>query len=269
MRPPVEACVMITGASSGIGEAFARLAAQSAQRVVLVARRADRLHQLAATLRAARPGLDVHVLPCDLGDRAQVAALIEASAPLEVDVLVNNAGLGDLRLFEDATPGKLEQMIDVNVTALTLLTHGLLPGMLRKGRGGILNVSSGYGLTWTPGAAAYSGTKHYVNALTESLRCELRPRGIVVTQVCPGPVHTEFSDVAGLAEGEAPRFLMQSAEACAEQAWRGFLADRALVVPGWAAWAVISAGRLTPAWMFRLMGAVVTAWLRRIGPRPG
>jgi short-subunit dehydrogenase len=263
MQPPLDGVVLVTGASSGIGRELARLAAARASRLILVARRADRLHLLADELRESRDTLDVRVLPCDLADPVQVDALIDAVADMPVDVLINNAGLGDLGLFERLDPHKLDQLIGVNVTGLTRLTRGLIGSMTRRGRGGVLNISSGWGLTWSPGAAVYAGTKHYVTAFTESLRCEVRPAGVAVTLVCPGPVDTEFADIAGLpGGGEAPRWLMQSSRACAVEAMRAFENDRALLIPGWGAWLMVSLGRLTPAWMFRAIGAPLARWLR-------
>ena len=119
--------------------------------------------------------------------------------------------------------------------------------MLARGRGGILNVSSGLGLTFMPGAAVYSGSKHYVSAFTESLRLELRGTGVVVSQLCPGPVATEFLDVAGNPVGRpVPRLLELSAEQCARVALRGFARGRALIVPGLVARILIGLGRITP-----------------------
>ncbi|HMV67535.1 MAG TPA: SDR family oxidoreductase [Myxococcota bacterium] len=263
MQPPLDGVVLVTGASSGIGRELARLAAARASRLILVARRADRLHLLADELRETRGSLDVRVLPCDLADPIQVDALIDAVVDLPVDVLINNAGLGDLGLFERLDPAKLDQLIGVNVTGLTRLTRGLIGSMVRRGRGGVLNVSSGWGLTWAPGAAVYAGTKHYVTAFTEALRCEVRPAGVSVTLVCPGPVDTEFADRAGMpGGGDPPRWLMQPARACAEQAMRAFEADRALLIPGWAAWLAVSIGRITPAFVFRWIGDPLARWLR-------
>lgn len=267
MQPPLDGVVLVTGASSGIGRELARHAARRASRLILVARRADRLHLLADELRETRTSLDVRVLPCDLSDPLQVDTLIDAVADMPVDVLINNAGLGDLGLLEHLDQGKIDQLIGVNVAGLTRLTRGLIPSMVRRGRGGVLNISSGWGLTWAPGAAVYSATKFYVTAFTESLRCELRPAGVVVTLICPGPVDTEFAEIAGLpGGGEAPRWVMQSARACAAQAMGAFERDRALLIPGWGAWLMISVGRLLPAVAFRWLGGPLARWLRAQGP---
>lgn len=205
--PPAldDGCVLITGASSGIGEALARQLAGRARRLVLVARREERLRALAEELRRERSGLEVEVRRCDLSDRGARERLLDAlEGGPGIDVLINNAGFGDQSLFERARWDKLERMVALNVTALTHLCHRLVPPMVAQGRGGVLNLSSGFGLSWLPGLAVYIGTKHYVTGFTESLRAELATTGVVVTQVCPGPVITEFHDAAENTTGQRP-----------------------------------------------------------------
>jgi uncharacterized protein len=260
MRPPLDGRVLVTGASSGIGRELARLLAARARSLVLAARRRDRLEELAVELRGKHPALEVAVHACDLGDLDAVEELARAAGPC--DVLINNAGFGDLQLFEQSSWDKLRQMIQVNVVALTRLCALLLPPMLAQRRGGILNVSSGVGLTFLPGAAAYGGTKHFVTAFSESLRLELRGTGVVVSQLCPGPVRTEFFDVAGdLAR--LPRFLELTAEQCARAALRGFARGRALIIPGLLSKILIGLGRITPRWLLRLTYSVVARAMRR------
>ncbi len=254
-RPPIDnGVVVLTGASSGIGAAMARQLAPRVQTLVIVARRQERLEALAASLRAAHSALTVLVRPCDLTDTIAAGALI-ASVEAEcgrIDVLINNAGMGDVGLLEAADWAKLRTMIDINVVALTFLIHAVLPGMLARGRGGILNVSSGFGLTWLPLFSSYVGTKHYVSALTESLRAELWGTGVCISQLCPGPVATEFEQIAGNPLGQSvPSAVELSADRCAELALRGFSQGRALIVPGAAAWVIVTAGRLTPTWLLR------------------
>ncbi|CAN5925452.1 SDR family oxidoreductase [soil metagenome] len=227
--------ILVTGASSGIGMAIARLVAPRAKALVLVARRADRLEELKRELIAARQELRVECIPCDLASREELAKLVAevAARDLEVDVLVNNAGVGMMGLTERADPAKTAFMIDLNVTSLTLLTLAFLPGMVARKRGGILNVSSGFGLATMPLFAAYCGTKHYVTGFTEGLRADLAGTGVAVTQVCPGPVATEFEQVMGNPTGaKVPAFIEISAEQCARTALRALEAHRALVVPG-------------------------------------
>ena len=265
-RPSASPVVLITGASSGIGAALARLLAPRARVLVLVARRAQRLHALAEELRASRPELVVDVRPCDLTDASATAALAHELLREHggVDLLVNNAGLGDIGLFEVADLDKLIGMIQVNVIAPTVLTRLLLPGMIQRGAGQVLNISSGFGLVWMPGAAAYEGTKHHVTAWTEALRTELTATGVQVCQVCPGPVRTEFEDVAGNPTGqEVPGFLELSAEECARAAVAALDRGQAMTVPGFWAWLGISAGRSSPRWLLRPIYGLLGRLARR------
>ena len=264
MSPPLDGIVLLTGASSGIGLELARRLAERAKVLILVARRRDRLEALAAEL--ARPNLEVSVEPADLADPAQVRALINRveAAHGGVDVLVNNAGLGDVGLFELAEYAKIEHMLRVNVDALTLLTHAFLPRMVANNRGGILNVSSGFGLTFMPGVAAYVGSKHYVSAFTESLRLELRGTGVVVSQLCPGPVPTEFESVAGNPVGRpVPGIFQVTAERCAAEALRGFAKGRAIIIPGGLMRLMTTLGDNSPRWMLRLTYAALGPALRK------
>jgi short-subunit dehydrogenase len=229
------ATVLITGASSGIGRQLARQMAPRCRRLVLVARRLDRLDALKAELMF--PSLTVITMACDLSrldDTRALCARIDAEVG-EVDVLVNNAGVGDFTLFDRADWERTEQMITLDVTSLMLLTHHFVRGMVARGRGGVMNVSSGYGLGVTPAFAAYIGAKHFVAGFTEALRLDLVGTGVTVTLVCPGPVKTEFADRVGYgAAGDVvPPFAYQSDQACARQALRGFLRGRALVLTGW------------------------------------
>jgi short-subunit dehydrogenase len=265
MRPPLDgSVVLITGASAGLGAEFARQLALRARALVLAARRADRLEALAAELRAARPGLTVVCHAADLAAPDAMDALC-ARAESElgaVDVLINNAGFGDFHFFEDASWPRLAQLLDLNVKSLTYLAWKLYPGMLRRGRGGILNVSSSIGLEPVPGFAAYAGSKHYVTGFTEALRLEGRGRGVVVSQVCPGPVDTEFNEVASYQAGLEPAFVHLDARTCVRAALAGFARGRALIVPGFWMRLVIGLGALSPRWLKRLIMGGLTPSLR-------
>src|SRR5438445_5872415 len=189
---------LITGASAGIGREFARQLANRSRSIVLVARRSERLADLRDELLNRNPNLDVHVRIVDLADKAQIELLIDSLArdKIDVDLLINNAGLGDLGLFATSDPIRNEQMALVNMVALTSLTRHLLPQMIANRRGGILNVSSSAGFLPIPGDAVYAATKAYVTSFSEALRAELRRAGVSVCAVCPGPVRTEFQEVA-------------------------------------------------------------------------
>lgn len=231
---PLHGTVLVTGASSGIGEAIARRLAGRARRLVLVARREARLQALADELRQGRASLEVQVHRCDLTDPGARERLLERLlADGGVDVLVNNAGFGDKSLLARGRWSKLERLLELNVVALTHLTHRLLPPMLARGRGAVLNVGSVYGLLYTPGVAVYVGSKFYVTGFSETLRAEVSGAGITVTLVCPGPVVTEFHDITESTIGQRPpRFLAICAEQCAAEAIEGLEAGRAMVVPG-------------------------------------
>jgi short-subunit dehydrogenase len=258
--------VLITGASSGIGRALALQIAHRARAIALVARRKDRLEELKSELLTRNPSLRVVVSAADITKpeaREAMIAAVEAEAG-PVDVLVNNAGFGDLGVFDRADWEKNERMIALNVTALTHLTHRVVRGMVARGRGGILNVSSGWGLTFGPGLSVYIGTKHFVTGFTEGLRLDLAGTGVRVTQVCPGPVATEFNDTVGNFTGMSPPGLVEiSAERCARAAIRGLDRGRALVVPGLLIRLILFLGTKTPRFILRLFYAPVARLLRK------
>lgn len=228
--------ILVTGASSGIGWELARGFACDASALVLVARRLDRLEELAQELRSAHPTLAVHLVPADLSrqeERSRVVAEVREAVG-ELDVLVNNAGVGDQAAFTDAQWDRLERVVDVNVLAPLHLTHEFLGSMVARGRGGVLTMGSGAGHVAIKEAATYSASKHFIDGLMESLRMELVGTGVVATQVCPGPVPTEFDVAAGAADGlkGLPPVFEVSAERCAEDALAGFARRQAIVYPG-------------------------------------
>ncbi|MCB9528093.1 MAG: SDR family NAD(P)-dependent oxidoreductase [bacterium] len=266
MKTPIEGVILVTGASSGIGEAAARLLAARADVLVLVARREDRLTALAGELGAAHPRCRVEVRPCDLTDGESARALVADVITLHgrIDVLVNNAGMGDIGPFARAEPGKLDAMLRVNVIGATAMARAVAPAMIARRRGGILNVSSGFGLTWMPMFAAYVGTKHYVTAFSEALRVELADQGVVVSQLCPGPVATEFEAVADNPFGVSmPKFMEIDATRCARAGIEGLANGRAIIIPGAVAWVAITLGRLTPRFVMRALTRVIVRAMRR------
>lgn len=267
MGSPIDnGVVLITGASSGIGLEMARLVAPRAKALALVARRTERLEALAKELKEKHTHLIVLVTPCDVADAAACdAMLLRVTAEAgPVDVLINNAGFGDVGLFDLASWERSLKMIEVNVTALAYLCHRVVRGMVERGRGGVLNVSSGFGLTFGPGMSVYVGTKHFVTGFTEGLRLDLSGTGVRVTQVCPGPVATEFLEQAGNFTGlSVPGILEISAERCARTAIRGFDSGRALLVPGILIRFLIYLGTRTPRWVMRLFYAPAARALRR------
>lgn len=256
----------MTGASSGIGTAIARLVAPRAKALVLVARRVDRLEELKRSLVQAHTALRVEVIPCDLAYREAIPKLVAeiAARELAVDVLVNNAGVGMMGVYDKADAAKTAFMIDLNVTSLSLLTLAFLPGMVERRRGGVINVSSGFGLAVMPTFAAYCATKHFVTGFTEGLCADLAGTGVVATQVCPGPVATEFEQAMGNFTGaKVPAFIEISAEHCARAAVDAFDRGRALVVPGVTMKLVMFLNALAPRFVRRLFAGLVGRYARK------
>lgn len=191
-------CALVTGASSGLGEEFAVQIAPRIDKLVLVARREPLLQLLAERIRERFPHVAVLVVAADLKSSAERDQLVEtlAARGMLPDLLINNAGLGDYGEFASSDWEKLRLVLQVNVEALTHLTHALLPEMIRRGGGAVVNVSSLASVIPIPDFAVYAATKAYVTSFSEALRIELREHRIPVLAVCPGPVKTEFGAVA-------------------------------------------------------------------------
>jgi len=254
---------LITGASSGIGCEFARQLAGRARSMILVARRDERLIELADQLQREHPKLLVHIRKVDLADLGQLRAFFEwlDRENLEVDVLINNAGLGDSGPFAQSDRDRNKEMMLVNVATLTLVTRHLLPRMIAQHRGGILNVSSSAGFLPIPGSAVYAATKAYVTSFSEALRAELRGTGISVCALCPGPVATEFQQVAKRegAPDIGPKFLVVTVEQVVRDGLAALEANRPMVIPGFAIKLLMLLARLMPMPVLR--------WVARMSPR--
>jgi uncharacterized protein len=253
---------LITGASAGIGWEFARQLADRARSIVLVARRSERLAQLQDELLNRNPNLDVHIRAVDLADKAQLQTLVESLArdKFDIDLLVNNAGLGDAGGFATSDPVRNEKMGLINVVALTLLTRKLVPQMVAKRNGGILNVSSSAGFLPIPGNVVYAATKAYVTSFSEALRAELRGTGVSVSALCPGPVATEFQEIATRRGGEpeiGPKFLVVPVKQVVRDALAALEADRPLVIPGFAMKLLMFLARAMPMAVLRLLFRLV------------
>ncbi len=229
-QPRPDGVALVTGASSGIGEALARELRSRGYGLVIVARREDRLQALADELG------DTHVIACDLADPAARAGLVErvAELGLEVDILVNNAGFATGGPYADSDPESEVAQVRILVEAPVALTSAFLPGMVERRHGAILNVASTAGLQSLPNSAGYSAAKHHTRVFSESLHHELRGRGVAVTALCPGPVYTELWDNAEghPIEAAVPKPLWVSATRCAREAVAGLDANRRTVMPG-------------------------------------
>lgn len=188
---------IITGASSGFGEAFARRLAPTCRELILVARRQGKLRELAAEITASNPGVQISVEAVDLADETQRNGLMERcrALPPASTLLVNNAGLGDYGELLTSSPERNRAMLGVNIVALTELCRALLPDIVRHG-GGIINMASLAAELPIPDFAVYAASKAYVASFSEALRLEVAEYAVPVVAVCPGPVHTEFGVVA-------------------------------------------------------------------------
>ncbi|MFU8892240.1 MAG: SDR family NAD(P)-dependent oxidoreductase [Luteolibacter sp.] len=231
-------CALVTGASAGLGEEFAIQLAPRVSKLVLVARREERLHHLADQLRDRYPHCAVAVIAADLSKHAEREALISALADTGFlpDLLVNNAGLGDYGEIVSAEWPRIEAMLRVNIDALTHLTHALVPHMIRRGHGAVMNVSSIAGLLPLPDAGVYAATKAYVSSFSEALRIELRKYRIPVVAVCPGPVKTEFNQVARRSPGDpgmpSPPWFRVPRDQVVAESLAALDGDRPRVFPG-------------------------------------
>jgi uncharacterized protein len=234
----IDGCnALITGASAGLGREFACQLAGRARSLALIARREQRLNELRDELMQQNPNLSVHTHRTDLANPSELEELITwlERERIDVDLLINNAGLGDYGSFATSDPARSDEMLMVNVVALTSLTRKLLPSMIARKRGAILNVSSSAGFLPIPGMAVYAASKAYVNSFSEALRVELRGTGLSVSALCPGPVHTEFGEIAkrrGREPERGPEFVYVSAEQVVQDALAALEADRPLVIPG-------------------------------------
>ncbi len=219
---------LITGASAGLGVEFARQLVKRGRKLVLVARRKDRLEALAAELGNAR------VVALDLSERGSTAALMAnvAAAGEHIELLVNNAGFGLRGRFAELDAARQRQMIDLNVTSLTELCRAAAPGMIERRAGAILNVASTAAFQPGPNMAVYFATKAYVLSFTEALHEELKPHGIRVTALCHGPTKTEFGEVAGFGENSAFDRFSTDAASVVRAGLKAADGNRAVVVPG-------------------------------------
>jgi short-subunit dehydrogenase len=248
---------LITGASSGVGAALARVFAEHGHELVLVARRQAQLDAVADAIAAGdrrRP----HVLSLDLG-RGGAAAVIArelATRGLEPAIVVNNAGFGLFGLAEELDFQRQLAMIDLNVRLLTDLSLRFVEPMARH-RGGLLNVASLASFFPGPRMAVYFACKAYVLSFTEALHQELAPKGVKVTAFCPGPLRTEFFDRAGMAAGGLPRMFTGSPERVARTAYDGFMQGQRLIVPGAFDKILAAAPRFLPrSWLLSIVAAI-------------
>ncbi len=244
---------LITGASAGLGAEFARACAARGEALALVARRRDRLDALKAEL-----GGDVHIFAADLALPGAAESLIAelAAEGLTVTTLINNAGFGLAGRFAERPLERQREMIDLNVRTLTELCRLVLPAMRAAGKGAILNVASTAAFQPGPNMAVYYATKAYVLSFTEALHHELKGTGIRVSALCPGPTHSEFSDVADSHSPTLERMKMPAAPVV-RAGLDGLDRNKAVVIPGFKNKIGAQASRfLTRAAMRRIIGRI-------------
>jgi short-subunit dehydrogenase len=219
---------LITGASSGIGEQFARQLADRGYELVLVARRKERLESLASELPTK-----AQVVACDLASEAAELPGKVAKLGVDVDLLVNNAGFGARDRFLSIPAERQAEMVRLNCEAVVVLTHAFLPAMVERGRGGVITVASTAGMQPLPYEATYGATKAFALNLTEALHAELRGTGVKMLAVNPGPVPTEWQQVAGYEETGAEMLPGKiEADQVVREALRAYDRDRRSLVPG-------------------------------------
>jgi uncharacterized protein len=250
-RPAPDRTAVVTGASSGIGVELARELARRGHGVTLVARREAELRAIADELSAAH-GIRAEVVTADLAAPDSRAAVLEtiAARGLTVDVLVNNAGLSTSGPVHRGDVDAELRMVRVDVEAVVELCTRVLPGMVERGTGAVLNVASVGAFQPLPGQAGYGGSKAFVLSYTDALHAELAGTGVTATSLCPGPVETGFGEAAGIshedAEGALPKFMWETAEDVAKAGIAGLDRGRAVVIPGAANRVGAYAGRILP-----------------------
>ena len=257
--------IVVTGASSGIGWAMAMYLSGRAKVLIVIARREERLLELKQKLLLNNPQLMVAIYRCDLSDMNALSEMvddIQQKFPV-IDALINNAGLADINLFHRSDWEKTNLVLQVNIVALTYLTRRLLPGMVERKSGGVLNVSSGFGFGWLPFFDVYVGSKHYVTAFTDCLQLELSGTGVTVSQVCPGPVRTEFEQVSGNPFMKTPKWIEITPEYCARKSIDGFAKGKSTIIPGIRSKFLLWLGALTPRWLQRLALAPIVRLVRK------
>ena len=259
--PPALLTALVTGASSGIGEALAHCFARDGHHLVLVARSADKLQALADALHAAHR-TRVDVLPADL---AQPGAAADLAAALQrrrrsIDVLVNNAGVLEQGAFTAMAAERHQEIIALNVAGLTAMLSAFLPGMVRRGRGRVLNVASIAAFQPVPTLASYAATKAYVLSLTEALAEELRGSGVSIGALCPGFTATAMLDRAAARNGrlgQLPDLVVGRVEDVAARAYRACFNDEVVTVPGVLNQTAALASRTAPKWLLRRLTGVL------------
>ena len=261
--------VLITGASSGMGNEIAKQLAADARQIILVARNIKKLDELTSELNSINPELEVYIKPCDLADKVQLASLIISIKQEQtrqqigdIDILINGAGIVQIGFLNESDFHDIENLIKINVLALSALTHAFLPTMIKNNSGGILNFSSFFGLKILPAYAAYAGSKHFVTGFSDALRAETAGTNVVISTVYPGPVRTPFWDVDNADIYSPPDFLFISLKQCVTQTLKGFKRAKARIIPGFRVNLLVTFLNVSPEPIVRLVNAGISLFMQ-------
>ena len=251
---------VVTGASSGLGALFAEKLAQRGLPVVLAGRDEARLTEVRQRVQRLAPGIDVELVVGDLGSQAGVEALVAVLNGRVIDVLVNNAGFGTYGRLPEVDRDRDHELIAVNVDALVRLTHEVLPGMLARGHGRILNVASTIAFQPAPYQATYGASKAFVLSFSQALWAETRGSGVTVTALCPGPTRTGFVDALDADVSSTAIYQkLASPEPVVAAGLRALDRGRPVVVPGLRNWVMATAAGMSPGWV----GALISGRMLR------
>jgi len=260
--------ILITGATSEIGREISKNLSVRAKTLVLVAQKRDKLEELAKELKLKNQNLDIITEPYDVSRIEEIDRIMDSilRRTQHVDILINNAGMGSIALFEKSDWHQDLHMINLNVIGLTKMTHRLLPMMVERKKGGIINVASGASFISIPGAAVYNATKQYIHGFTDSLNMELTGAGVTVTEVCPGPVtspHISQQNQGETKPAISYHPLRISPEQAANEIIRGFEKKQDVIYPGFLyRWSMYFAS-FVPTFAIRFLGKSVSYWARR------
>ena len=255
---------VVTGASSGLGALFAEKLAQRGLPVVLAGRDQARLAEVRQRVQRLAPGIEVELVVGDLGARGGVESLVGALDGRVIDVLVNNAGFGTYGRLEEVDPERDHDLIAVNVDALVRLTHAVLPAMLARGRGRILNVASTIAFQPAPYQATYGASKAFVLSFSQALWAETRGTGVTVTALAPGPTRTGFVDALDADVSQTIYGRLAAPEPVVAAGLRALDRGRPVVVPGLRNRLMATASRLSPGWV----GALISGRMLRPAGNP-
>ena len=254
---------LITGASSGIGEAFARIFAREGFDLVITARREEKLNSLSSELPT---GTNTIILPCDLSNSEGITKLCESitQQSINIDVLINNAGMMIETDFTDLTGAQIEQSITLNISAATQLIHHFLPAMKAKRSGRILNVASVAAFHPVPGMDIYAATKAYVLSFSEALAENLRDTGVSVTTLCPGLTDTEMVDTS--ISAAMPSFIISKPEKVAQEGFDALMDRKVICIPGNTNQLALAWAQHQPRWLIRGLGGLAKKLIPKSSP---